>query len=87
MKTFSATLSADEWTEILQGGDALFFDIGSAVSVDITLTETASTPADSADCNQVQSWPNGWDFAATGLSSGVQRIWVRGGTTITGVRR
>lgn len=85
MKTFEASLSASTWTEVLDGKSSIAFDIVEARRVEVYLTETADDPG-SVTGSYVECWPNSWDFQATGLIPGVQRLWARGDVTIRGVR-
>jgi hypothetical protein len=86
MQTFTVTLSDAAWTEILQGGSLVAFDVIPATAVEVLFTETAATPDASTKGNPVQTWPSGWDFEATGLNGGVQRVWAKGKGDIRGVR-
>ena len=86
MQSFTASISST-WTEVLQGGANIAFDVVGSNPVRVYFTEGA-TPDASQDGNAVQSWPSGWDFSALGLPSG-QMVWVKtlsGDNKISGVR-
>lgn len=86
MQSFTQALSNDEWTEVLLGGYYLAFDLNRAGSIQLCMTETEQAPAHDVGSVPVASWPAGWDFEATRLRAGTQRIWLRGSGQISGVR-
>lgn len=86
MISFEATLTPDAWTEVLNGGTYIAFDIVSAVSVEVYFTVTASPPDSAANGVQIMSYPSSWDYEGVGLELAEQRVWLRGNTQIRGVR-
>lgn len=86
MKTFEMTAQESSWLEIAQGKSWLAFDILEATSVEIYFTENGDAPPPSSNGNKVGSWPAGWDFQQGGLTSGHDKVWIRGTGTIRGVR-
>ena len=86
MITFNQELSNSEWTEILRGKADLFFDVVKAQDVYVLFTETAETPSSSTEGNLVRSYHPEWDFQATAMIAGTQRIWAKGNNTIRGLR-
>jgi len=86
MNTFEQSLSPVEWTEILDGGEDVAFDLLDAVNVEVLFTESATQPDAATKGNAVKYWPDTWDFSALGMVAGGQRIWVKGSNTIRGVR-
>lgn len=86
MQTFSQSLSSSAWTEVLNSGTFIAFDLESATTIKIIMTETAASPALDADCNEILSYPSSWDFEASGLEATVQRIWLKGDNKVIGVR-
>ena len=83
MNTFELDLTGD-WQEILQNNSAIAFDLLEEATIHVYLNEIDTAPT--SDGNPIRSWPNGWDFEASGLSSANQRIWVKGSGIIRGVR-
>lgn len=84
MKSFELSIGAD-WVEVLGGGSLLAFDVISSERPEIYFTETAATPANVTGA-PVATFPAGWDFHGSGFASERQRIWLRGTSTIRGVR-
>ena len=74
MKSFDLATN-DTWQEVLQDSKHLAFDVLKAPPVFVTLTE-GDTPSASVVGNEVQSYPEDWDFEMTNNISG-QKIWVR----------
>ena len=88
MVSFEVTLDPVNWTEILQGGSYVAFDIVYAKPVEIYFTEDQpSTPPDVSDKGTfVHSHPPSWDYEGLGFEVVEQQVWVRGDTIIRGVR-
>ena len=84
MNTFEQELSETEWTEILNGGSSIVFDVVADPDIEVYFNEVSTAPTGTG--SPVKTWPNGWDFEAEGLSAGTQRIWAKGKNTIRGVR-
>ena len=85
MNTFEVQLDPVNYTEILQGGTFVVFDILSAQTVEVYFTETPGDPG-AVDGNEVHSWPHDWDFSLIAVDQPNQFVWVRGNTSIRGVR-
>ena len=82
--TFSLTLNPLMWTEVLNGGSNLFFDLSNAKpKATVFYTESADRPTGIG--NDVYSNGGDWDFQSTGLPIG-QRIWIKGAGILRGVR-
>ncbi len=75
MQTTALTLTTD-WTELSSGAHTCIFDVQSAGTVIVHLSESATPPASDAPGVEVQSWPAAFDFAMTGMS-GSQHVWAR----------
>lgn len=86
MITFEQTLTDGVWVELLNGGSFLAFDKLSSKGVQVLFTEDDTSPADSTDGNSVNTWAEDWDFMASDMLAGTQRIWVKGSGDIRGVR-
>lgn len=77
MTTFEHDITTS-WTEVLNAFGYVAFDLVSASTIEVLCTETSATPSDATAGNKVTSWSDGWDFEASGMVPGVQRIWVKG---------
>lgn len=86
MITFEQILSDSEWKEVLKGKADLFFDVVEANNVHVLFTETGDTPLSTMEGNLVRSFHPEWDFQATAMKAGIQRIWAKGDNTIRGLR-
>ena len=89
MTTFEQLLSTTAWTEVLSGGSAIYFDQLGRNRVDVLFTDTASTPSATTSGNAIEPQKDAWDFFATGLVAGTQRIWAKAqqsAVTIRGIR-
>lgn len=86
MQTFTQNLTNDNWTEVLTDFGYLAFDCTHSAPVHVYLTQSFSLPATDEPGNLVRTWPEGWDFSASDMVAGVQKIYVRGDNIITGVR-
>ena len=86
MNTFEADLLGGDWLEILAGGEFVAFDKLESTRVEVLFTETADTPNPATSGNNVETWPSSFDFEASGMAAGVQRVWVKGTGKIRGVR-
>lgn len=86
MNTFEQVLTDDAWVEVLNGGDFIAFDLLASKSIECLMTETADIPDPTEKGNSVVSWSSDWDFSASGLTAGVQRVWLKGNNTVRGVR-
>ena len=97
MNTFEVQLDPVNYTEILQGGTFVVFDILSAQTVEVYFTETPGAgehdlgslllgDPGAVDGNEVHSWPHDWDFSLIAVDQPNQFVWVRGNTSIRGVR-
>ena len=84
MNTFEATLSPDTWTEVLDDGSNLMFDLIDALPR-ATVYYNNSSVAPTGDGNAVYSHGGDWDFQSTGLPFD-QRVWVKGNGLLRGVR-
>ena len=85
MKTFEVELG-NEWALILSSGEFVAFDVLSAVNVEVCFTDDAMPPSEELNGNGVSSWPQGWDFAISGLDPVLDRVWVRGSGIIRGIK-
>ena len=88
MKTFEASTSGSTWTEVLQGGTRVYFDVIGAVPVEVYLNDFGDPdPTSDTKGNLVQTFPEGWDFQMVGAEAGEQQVWVRGENGVIGVRQ
>ena len=85
MTSFEQTLSAESWTEVLNGGSVIAFDLVAGASIFVYMTESDTPPDVNAKGHKVLSYPSGWDYVAEGLPSG-QRIWAKGENILRGIR-
>lgn len=89
MTTFEQALSTTAWTELLNGGSSLYLNQLGADEVSILFTVTASTPAATTQGTPIKPQADDWDFEATGLAAGIQRIWGKSkgdAVTVRGLR-
>ena len=89
MTTFETTLSVSAWTELLNGGDSIYLNQLSRDQVQILFTDTASTPSATTAGTIIDPQKDDWDFEASGLVSGTQRIWGKStgsAVTVRGLR-
>mgnify|MGYP001598609836 CR=1 FL=1 len=91
MQTFTQALTDSAYTELLNGGSVLAFDVNVSGRVLVVFNETAVAPAVGDSANEIGTWPDGWDFIAENMVETTQRIWVRAkdgasGVEVTGVR-
>jgi len=84
--TFEQALSTTAWTELLSGGSALYLNQLSRNPVQVLFTDTASTPSAATAGTPLDPQTDDWDFEATGLVAGTQRIWGKGDATVRGLR-
>ena len=75
MVTFEQTLDPVNWTEVLQGGSFVAFDIVAAQTVEVYFSESGTPPATSVKGNEVHSYPSSYDFEMTGADRDTQRVW------------
>ena len=83
MRTFDLTLTTT-WQEVLNGGSSVSFDVLSGTTIEVYFSENATTPT--GDGNKVFTFGDDWDFSASGMVPGVQRIWVKGAGEVRGVQ-
>ncbi len=86
MQTFEQELNDTEWTEVLLGKGMIAFDLIANPAIFVLFTETDVTPAITREGNRIGSWGDDWDFHASGLVVGEQRIWLKGLGSIRGIR-
>lgn len=86
MVSFELQLDPVTYQEILLGGTYVAFDIVAAQTVEIYFTETDANPGN-VNGNLIYSHPPSWDYEGVGFEALSQYVWVRGKTTIRGVRQ
>jgi|DEB0MinimDraft_12_1074336.scaffolds.fasta_scaffold13067_5 hypothetical protein len=86
MISFTENLSATSWTEILNGKGFAAFDCEKSSPVFVYFSESGTPPDISETGNAVRTWPENWDFLASNIIAGKQRIYAKGDNTINGVR-
>jgi hypothetical protein len=76
MQTIAYDLTDSQWTEILNGNNALALQIETANNIRVHFNESATPPALSAPSILVQSFPPQWDFDCQS-QTGQARVWAR----------
>lgn len=83
--SFEQQLDPVSWTEVLNLGSYVAFDIVAAERVEVYFTESGADPG-AVTGTYIYSHPASWDYEGFGFEVAEQRIWLRGNTMIRGVR-
>ena len=89
MTTFEQALSTTAWTELLQGGSEIYLNQLGGDEVSILFTDTGTTPSATTQGTPIEPQTDDWDFEASGLVAGTQRIWGKSkgnAVTVRGLR-
>lgn len=80
MQTLAFDLTADAWTEVLGGNNALALQVKTASNVRLHFNDSAIAPSIDAEHILIDSWPPRFDFECQS-QLGQARVWARADRT------
>lgn len=80
MQTIAYDLTADQWTEVLNGNSSLAIQIKTANNVRLHFSDSATAPSLDAEHILIDSWPPRFDFECQ-TQLGQARVWARADRT------